>query len=76
MDCFTPDAALDFGRPLFGNAVIKLGQRSQFGFLVAQEITTEEPGNSSVFLIADKCSGWNGEDVIELFQGTLFGFWN
>lgn len=56
--------------------MIKSTQWSQFGTLVTQEITTEKPGNSDVFLIAHKCPGWYGEDVIKFFQGTLFGFWN
>lgn len=70
------DAMLDLFRPLLGAAVVGLCQRSQFGPLVAQEITTEEPRHSSVHLIANKRPGWNGEDVIKFLQSALFGLWN
>ena len=71
------DVALGFGQCLFRSAMmIKLTQRPQVGVLIAQEITTEKPGNSNIFLIANESPGWYGEDIVKFFQGTLFGFRN
>jgi hypothetical protein len=55
---------------------MKFRQRSQSSSFVAQNVAPENPGKNDFCLIADVSPRWDGEDEIQLFQGTLFGFWH
>lgn len=55
---------------------MKFRQRSQLSSFVAQNVAPKNPGKNDICLIADMSPRWNGEDEIQLFQGTLFGFWH
>ena len=53
---------------------MKFRQRSQPSSFVAQHVAPKNPRENDVCLVADMSARWDGENEIQLFQGTLFGF--
>jgi hypothetical protein len=55
---------------------VKVVQRFQLSTPSEEHVALEPPWQPRAGLVRHEMSRWHGEDVIELFEGSLFGFWH